>query len=119
MTQRWLKFLLLFTILISCKPKQEEDEPIPTTILNEEQLINVLTDAYLGEGASGINVKNVSGPKYDSVYLFNPLKDNGVDKAKFDSTIIYYSQHPKKLKLVYDKVLDRLSQIQANGNLSK
>lgn len=119
MAQHWLKFLFLFIVLFSCTPKQEEEETVPPAILNEEELINVLTDAYLGEGASGINVKNVNGEKYDSTYLFNPLKENGVTKATFDSTITYYSQHPKKLKMVYDKVLDRLSQIQANGKLDK
>jgi len=119
MAKHWFKFLLLFVVLTSCSPPTEEDEEVPSTILSEEQLINVLTDSYLGEGASGINVKNVNGTKFDSTYLFNPLKDNGVDKVTFDSTINYYTQHPKKLKVVYEKVLDRLSQIQAKGKLDK
>ena len=53
--------LILGGILVSCKPDKEEDVVMPSYLLSEEQLVNVLTDAYLSEGASGINVKNVIG----------------------------------------------------------
>ncbi len=110
---------ICFLLFVSCKPKQEEEESIPTNIISEENFISILTDAYLGEGAAGINVKNVSGNKYDSTYLFNPLADHHVTKAQFDSSITYYASHPKKLKLMYNKVLDKLSQIQAKGEIEK
>lgn len=114
-------FLIIITTLCfsSCKPPQEEDEVIPPNILGEEQFVKVLTDAYLCEGASGINIKNVNGDKFDSAYAFNPLKDNGIAKAQFDSTIAYYSNHPKKMKIVYEEVLEKLSQIQAAGKIDK
>ena len=112
-----IKLFIVSCLLFSCKPAKEEDETVPSTILSEEQLINVLTDAYLAEGASGINVKSVPGEKFDSAYVFNPLKDNNINKAQFDSSIIYYTRHPKKLKFIYDKVLDKLSVIQAKGKV--
>ncbi|MES2512777.1 MAG: DUF4296 domain-containing protein [Bacteroidota bacterium] len=112
-----IKLCIVSILLFSCKPKDEDDEPVPTGILSEEQLVKVLTDAYLAEGASGINIKNVSGEKYDSAYIFNPLKDNHIEKAQFDSTMSYYTKHPKKLKIVYDKILEKLSAVQANGKL--
>jgi hypothetical protein len=111
--------LFIFSVLFfsSCKPTSEEDEVVPENVLKEDLLVNVLTDAYLAEGASGINVKNVPGEKFDSTYLFNPLKDNNIDKAVFDSSIAYYSRHPKKLKIIYEKVLDKLSIVQASGSV--
>jgi hypothetical protein len=112
-----IKLFIVSCLLFSCKPVNEEEETIPSTVLSEEQLINVLTDAYLAEGASGINVKSVNGEKFDSAYVFNPLKDNNIDKAQFDSSMAYYTKHPKKLKIIYDKVLDRLSIIQAKGKV--
>ena len=112
-----IKLFIVSCLLFSCKPVNEEEETIPSTVLSEEQLINVLTDAYLAEGASGINVKSVNGEKFDSAYVFNPLKDNNIDKAQFDSSMAYYTKHPKKLKIIYDKVLDKLSIIQAKGKV--
>ncbi|MBC7696120.1 MAG: DUF4296 domain-containing protein [Burkholderiales bacterium] len=112
-----IKFIVVSCLLFSCGPKNEEYEKVPDSVLSEEQLIQVLTDAYLAEGASGINVKAVTGEKFDSTYIFNPLKDNNIDKAKFDSSMTYYTRHPKKLKIIYDKILDKLSVIQAKGKL--
>jgi hypothetical protein len=97
-------------ILNACTPS-EENVAIPSDVLSEEQFIKVLTDCYLAEGAAGINVKNVTGQKFDSAYIFNP------SKPLFDSSISFYTKHPKLLKTIYDKILDRLSQIQANGKV--
>jgi hypothetical protein len=112
-----IKLFIFSVVLFSCAPKNDADEVVPETLLTEEQLVNVLTDAYLAEGASGINIKNVPGEKFDSVYLFNPLKDNTIDKVKFDSTMAYFTKHPKKLKLIYDKVLEKMSLAQAKGTV--
>ena len=117
MYTKLLKICLVSCLLYSCKPVNEEDETVPNNLLSEEQLIKVLTDAYLAEGASGINIKAVSGEKFDSTYVFNPLMDNKIEKSKFDSSMVYYTRHPKKLKLIYNKILDELSAIQAKGKL--
>ncbi len=112
-----IKVALLFSFFASCSTNNENNEAPPSNVLTEEQMIQVLTDAYLAEGASSINIKNATGEKYDSVYQFNPIKDNQIKKSTFDSSITYYSKHPKKLKIIYDKVLDKLSVIQAKGKL--
>ena len=112
-----IKLFIVSFLFFSCSPKNSEDDNVPETLLTEEQLINTLTAAYLAEGASGINVKNVPGEKFDSTYLFNPLKENNIDKVVFDSTMAYYTRHPKKLKIIYDKVLSKLSEAQAKGKV--
>jgi hypothetical protein len=112
-----IKLFIVFVLLFACGPKNDDNDTVPENLLTEEQLINILTDAYLAEGASGINIKNVSGEKFDSTYLFNPLKEHNVDKLKFDSTMVYYTRHPKKFKVIYDKVLDKLSIAQAKGTI--
>ena len=112
-----IKLFIVSFLFFSCSPKNSDDDNVPETLLTEEQLINTLTAAYLAEGASGINVKNVPGEKFDSTYLFNPLKENNIDKVVFDSTMAYYTRHPKKLKIIYDKVLSKLSEAQAKGKV--
>lgn len=111
------KLFIVSCLFFSCKQLNDENAKVPDNLLSEEQLIDVLTDIYLAEGASGINVKAVTGEKFDSSYIFNPFKDNNIDKTKFDSSMVYYTRHPKKLKLIYDKILDKLSVIQAKGKL--
>lgn len=113
-------FVILLTpifLLFSCSSSEQEIE-IPTGILTEEKMIDVLTHSYLSEGASGINIKNVQSQQFDSTYAFNPLKDKGISKGKFDSSVVFYSQHPRTLKIIYEKVLEKLSTIQAKGKIN-
>jgi hypothetical protein len=114
-----MRAILIFIsiILFSSCDSKEEELVIPPNVLSEEQLVKVLTDCYLAEGAAGINIKNVTGQKFDSAYLFNPLIDNQVSKPMFDSSISFYTQHPLVFKTIYDKVLERLSQIQVSGRI--
>jgi hypothetical protein len=109
--------VLCLALCASCAPRDEENVPAPDYILKEDVFIDVLTDCYLGEGAAGINVKNVTGVRFDSAYLFNPFEDRRISKQQFDTTIVWYSQHPKKLKEVYNKLLENLSRILAVGSL--
>ena len=113
-----LKLLVLLSLIFfSCKPRLEEDEVVPKHLLSEDQFVTILTDSYLAEGAAGINVKNVAGEKFDETYSFNPLHDYSIRKSQFDSSMTYYSNHPKKLKLIYDRVLEKLSKFQATGKI--
>src|SRR4051812_4103443 len=116
---RAIFIVLCVALCVSCRPKSDEDEQPPPYILNEQLFLKVLTDCYLGEGAAGINVKSVTGEKFDSAYIFNPFADNNITKQQFDTTIVYYSKHPQKLKEIYNKLLDNLSQILAVGSLGK
>lgn len=110
----YLFYLWLIVTVLSCSSEKLE---VPTNILTEEKMIEALTFCYLSEGASGINIKNVETPKFDSTYAFNPLKDKGIEKVMFDSSLVFYSKHPKNLKLIYENVLKNLSQIQAKGKV--
>ena len=105
--------LLVSLLFVACKPAEENLVEVPKGILSEDQMVPVLTDCYLAEAASGINVLNVPGTKFDSAYVFNPLKDQDIKKSQFDSSLAFYSKHPKILKSIYERVLANLSQIQA------
>jgi hypothetical protein len=112
--------LHLFTFslfILSCAAKHEDDVLVPPTILESHQLVEILTDAYLAEGAAGINIKGVSGQQFDSVYLFNPLKEHGCSKSKFDSSMVFYTHHPIVLKNIYDQVLEELNKIAARDSI--
>jgi hypothetical protein len=61
----------------------------------------------------------VSVQKIDSVYAFDPLYENKVRKSQYDSTLIYYTHHPKEYKIIYENVLVVLSKLEAKHSLVK
>lgn len=117
MLNKSIYYLLFLFFLFSCKPDKEEDETVPSNIINDSLFTKVLTDFYLCEGAMGINIKNAPDIKHDSIYRFNPLKENHITRAMFDSSLFYYTSHPKKLKLIQERVLENLSQMFSEGKI--
>ena len=87
---------------------------IPDYVLDQEKFSDVIVDFTLAESASGINVLNLQGAKGDTVYAFNPLLDNNIKRKTFDTTMYFYSHHPKLFKDVYVLVLEKLSKMQAS-----
>ncbi|MBA3664995.1 MAG: DUF4296 domain-containing protein [Bacteroidetes bacterium] len=104
--------VFLFSIAVSCSSSQDEVK-IPEGILSREEFIKVITDLSLAESAANLNVKNVKMEKMDSVYAFNPLKENKISRGKFDSTASFYARHPKLYKEVYDEALKKLTEMEA------
>ena len=105
-------YLTCLSFIISCSSVQEENISAPENILNEEVFSKLLVDFALAESTSNINIKNISPEKNDSAYAFNPLKENNISKAQYDSAIAFYSKHPTLYKKVYENVLAILSKMQ-------
>lgn len=110
---RLLRILLLSLPIgfISCK---EDEDLIPPHVLDREKFSDVIVDFTLAESAAGINVLNVQGQKIDTVYSFNPLIDNNITKAQFDTSLYFYSHHPKLFRQVYEISLEKLNRMQAS-----
>ncbi len=103
--------LLIFNT--SCGGEKKE-EVIPDYVLGKEKFSDLICDFTLAEAAVGLNIKNISGEHMDSVYAFNPLKDNNVTRKDFDTSLYFYSHHPLLFKEVYDLSLEKLSKLQAS-----
>lgn len=110
---------LIFVLLVSCGQTDEEENMVPDTILNEEQFTKILLDFALAESATNINVKNVPSEKADSTYAFDPLAENKVTRAQYDSAIAFYSKHPGIYKKIYENVLAALSKMQVKKDTAK
>lgn len=82
--------------------------------MDKEKFSDVIVDFALAESAAGINIAGAPGQKIDTVYAFNPLLDNNVKRVTFDTTLYFYSHHPKLFKEVYLLALEKLSKIQAS-----
>jgi hypothetical protein len=108
-----LKIFTLCIFLYSCSDEKKE-VAIPDNVLDKEKFSDVLVDFSLAESASAVNILGVSNAKGDTVYAFNPLVDNNVKRSTFDTTLYFYSHHPKLFKEVYVITLEKLSKLQAS-----
>lgn len=110
---------VLCALLLSCGQGEEDNNTVPDNILDEETFTKTLLDFALAESASNINVKGVPSEKLDSTYAFDPLVENKVTRAQYDSAIVFYSKHPGLYKKIYENVLTSLSKMQVKKDTTK
>ncbi len=111
-TFKYITLIFSAAIFFACGNGDEQEISIPPYVLSEEKYIKLLVDFSLAESAGNLNIKNYTGTKFDSAYAFNPLKENNVSQSLYDSTLSFYSKHPKLYKKMCEEVLVILSKMQ-------
>ena len=112
-------FIFLLPLVISCNAPKDEDFAIPPGILPADTFSRILADFALAESAANMNIKNVPVQKIDTVYAFDPLKENNITKARYDSTLAFYSHHAALYKKVYEQALVLLSEMESEKKAIK
>lgn len=120
-TNRYLIFISLL-VFAGCQTKIKEDKP-PANLIADSTMRAVLVDVHLAEGASQVrNIPVADFNKYQKDQLLIILRFHHLDEKQFMDSYQYYSDHPAKLGLIYEGVINELSKLQAesvNGNLKK
>ena len=114
-------FLALFfplLILFSCTPKQGlSDKKVPDNIIQPDTLVEIIVDMQLAEGILremkqiGKYEQNAAVTSFDRVFL-----KHNINKKEYEESIAYYEQNLDIYEKIYEKVITRLSQIQAEVN---
>ena len=110
LTKNNFLFVVLAIFIFSCT--NNESVEIPANIIPRETFTQILVDFALAESAANMNIKNVPFNNTDSVYAFNPLKENHITKEQYDTTLAFYSSHPELYKEIYEEVLIKLNAMQ-------
>ncbi|MDR3133068.1 MAG: DUF4296 domain-containing protein [Prevotellaceae bacterium] len=83
--------------------------------LPEKKTIALLTDFYLYQSLPG----ELPAPVRDSVSLaLSLLEKHRVSQEQFDATMQYYAAHPRKMKVLYEKIKQEMQErIDGYGNI--
>ncbi|CAG0988189.1 MAG: DUF4296 domain-containing protein [Bacteroidetes bacterium] len=103
--------LLLFCILSSCNIKEER---ILDEILNEEEMVALMSDMQLAEAIVKLQVNRVDSTSVFADSLFSQVfKKHNINKEKFKKNFDYYNSNPALMEEIYNKVIEKLSEEQA------
>jgi len=91
----------------------------PKGVLNQSDMINILADLHKLDGS--MTAKGLPYDQFDkkNEYYVSVLCKYGITQAKFDSSLVWYSNNPKKFDKIYDKVIDQLTNLQNDINKGK
>lgn len=122
----FFSLLTFFGLLFcACGSREQDLTPIPEGILDKEAFRDALVQLSLAESSINLNLLTVAAARLDTVYAFLPLRDLGIRKTLFDSSLHFYAAHPVIYRTVYDSVLTRLNDMRfsrqklKNDSLSK
>lgn len=117
---RTIIVIIVCTMLYSCA--EEKEVVIPENVLSKEKMATVMTDIHLLEASMTLNFSNaanmINGPEMQATTV-QLLKKNNVTREQYQTSFIFYAEHPDLLTEVYKQVLNNLSQLQAKVSNEK
>ena len=94
--------------MVSC----QRDKP-HKDLLEKDEMIPILIDLHLTYAIQSSVVFRKFSLEADSVDTYTYIfEKHGVPKVVFDSSIAWYSRHPKLFTEIYDEVVMNLTQMQ-------
>lgn len=99
------RFFLLCTLYFvlctfsSCRPKG---------VLSARQMQDVLYDLHYTEAVLQTSGYNYGHDEAVGKYYYEVLHRHGVTQAQFDSSLVWYTDHPERFNKIYPKVLKRM-----------
>ncbi|MDB9774969.1 DUF4296 domain-containing protein [Vicingaceae bacterium] len=111
-----LLYTFLLTLLFSCS----EEFEIPKVVLNQEKMVEVMTDIQIAE--SYIKLKfaiqsdtiQVTDSIYSAIY-----RKHHISAQTYDTSFQFYTKHPNVFQVVYEQVISNLGTIEALNESSK
>ena len=110
MKKVWIVASLVLALLVACSNKEKEAKP--ELLLSEQQMIDVLTDAYLIE--SVLNHKKSVGEDVtplQKAYYDQLFEHYGITDTIFEMNMNYYSHELATLERIMDSVTLRFSRL--------
>jgi len=115
---KFVLILLLPVYMFSCTSNSDATTlKYPENIIDSLTFAKILTDMHIADGAAKFQVlpdnRRVTVKYGENLGV---LKNYNISKAQFDSTLVYCANHPAYYDRLYSRVLDNLSQKQAELN---
>lgn len=108
-----LKFILLFTLIISCKQDVPVDEP--ENLLSKDKMVNILYDVALLQASVNYKPEIVNDSINVEQYIYEKYN---IDSITFYQNQKFYASDVKELRSIYKQVLEKIKQEEGKLNES-
>ena len=105
-----------FLLLLSCGSPEEKPVVIPNDVLPKEKMAQIISDIHIAEAEASMGALPDSastariaiGTSFQKIF-----EKNKITKAQYDTSLVFYIEHPELLDTIYGQVLNELSKMQA------
>lgn len=112
---RHILYILIALPILAGSCSGRKNKVIHRNIIPEKDLVLILTDVYLADGLLGVPEIHYKYAVGDTLSSYIDIIENyGYTKTEMDRTMrFYFVKKPKTLVKIYDKVLGKLSEMEA------
>ncbi|MBL4651327.1 MAG: DUF4296 domain-containing protein [Flavobacteriales bacterium] len=112
--KNYLFVLILFVSSLFFGCAEEKTRTKPASVLTGAEMVAILTDIQLIEGAVSKKIIDRNASQKESpIYYEKVFEKHEITRQQFSESIAYYSEKPEELQIIYEKVLVELSTIKA------
>lgn len=109
--------IIILMFMVSCSekvnPKEQETDTRPNWVLEEDKMVDIIVDLRLADAAVYINSNTPPRDKAkDWAFI---MKKYGIQDSVFRKSHDYYAEHPDEAVAIYEKVIDKLSEMVADN----
>ena len=102
--KRYILFLGLLAgvlcLATSCRPRG---------VLSSRQMRSLIIDLHKTEALLEVHQLHRGHDQAEDIYYAEVLERHGVTQAQFDSSLVWYTNHPQRFNKIYPKVLKALA----------
>lgn len=101
MMRKFVIYILIALCTLSCARR-------PEGVLSRSRMVDVLVDLHRTDGIVYVKGFQYGHEDEASALYMLTLEKYGITQAQFDSSLVWYTDHPVYFNLIYPKVLSRL-----------
>lgn len=110
----WIFFIVMMLVSASCYHENHPQVEIPEHQLSKKQMVDILTDVYLAEGAITYHRMNKTLTEEKSAGYFKLIFDeHHITHRILKDNLRYYNASPEEMEKIMEDVLANLSKLQA------
>ena len=94
---------LLCVCMASCRPRG---------VLSPREMEDLLVDLHIGDGIMYVGGYDISSSDAEQRIYAVLLEKRGVTQAQFDSSLVWYTNHPQRFDKMYPRICARLEEKQ-------
>lgn len=105
--------LISILFLFACKEKQARVANKPAWVIDEKKMVDIIADLRIIDAATYINSSAPPRNKVNDWYFV--MKKHKVQDSIFRKSHDYYAEHPEVAEKLYEQVIDKISEMQADN----
>ncbi len=117
-----IRFLIVVLIIVllgfSCNRNHDivTEVPRPEKLLSKKEMISVMIDFRLTEGAIRHMISSGNNPSFVTLHFYkHALDQNKITMEVFEQNMRYYAAKPEEIDEIYSAVVDSLALLQSKA----